>query len=138
MKREQAAIVDERIVTDGLAFLQTGSSQADEVEQMVREAVALAALIGDGEPVFLPGGVEKGDHPVIEKIEEAAEGVVFGAPALKDQLRVVKRHGAGGAVQPHEVHDDGGRRGFGPLDVLDAAGGEGDLGVGGESRHFLG
>ena len=102
----------------------------------MREAVSLAALVGDCKTVLLPGLVEQADHAVVEEIEEIAEGRVLLAEPLQYQLGIGLRENSEGAGQTHEI--DFQERGppFGGPHRLNLAGGKRQGGPRAETRHL--
>ena len=86
--RQQARIVDQRIVGHGLAVSQTLRSQSQQAEQMAGKNVALALLTGDVEAVFSPGAVKERDDAMIENVEKVAQRLVIGPQPFDDQRRV--------------------------------------------------
>jgi hypothetical protein len=116
-----------------------GGAEADEIEEVMGEAVTVAAFVGDGEAVFLPGLIEEGDDAVIENVEEGGGGEVSTAESFADEFGVIEGQDALGPGEAHEVDFDAGGLAFDELDAFHGAGGEahflvdfeaGDLGAG--------
>ncbi len=100
---EDAGEKKESVVGNGEALLQTSGAEADQIEEVMGEAVAFAALVGNGEAVFFPGLIEEGEHAVMKEVEEIAKSFIAGAEAREDQSCIEMRKrplGAGGA---HEI-----------------------------------
>ena len=75
--RQKPRVIYQRIVGDRLPVLQTLGAEPHQIQQMMREAIALAPLIGHCEAVFLPGLEEQRNHPVVEDVQEVGQGMVF-------------------------------------------------------------
>src|SRR5262249_9027178 len=67
---EQTAVKNQRIVSYLLAVLKTSSPQTDQIEQVVRKAVPITALIRNREAVFFPCLVEQGNDAVMKQVKE--------------------------------------------------------------------
>ena len=70
----------------------------------MREAVQLAALIGDGEAVLFPGLIEERNKAVIENVEKVAQRPVVGPQAFGDETCVPVGKRPHGPHQAEEVN----------------------------------
>src|SRR5262249_7286076 len=85
---QQPRVKYQGIVGYRLPVLQSLGPQPDQVKQMVRKTVSLAALIRHREPVLLPRLEKQRGHPVVEDVKEISQGIIFGPYPVHDQLGV--------------------------------------------------
>src|SRR5207245_9079796 len=110
-------------VPDRLAVGKARRTQAHQVEQVVREAVARAGFVRHGEPVLLPCLIEQRQNAVMEDIEEIAQrAVLLGSQLLNDFLGVENRKHPEWSGESHEVHVELWRRVLGTAETLNLAG----------------
>src|SRR5580658_2164640 len=121
---EDAGKKEKCVVGNGESFLQPSSSEADQIEQMMREAVALTAFVGNGKTVFFPSLVEEGKHAVMKQVEKITQRFIAAAQPRENERRIEMRQRALRAGGAHEIHSERRRLALGPVDGLNFAGGE--------------
>src|SRR5207249_2225086 len=104
---------------------------------MMREAVALAPLVGHRKAVFLPGLEEHRDHPVVENVQKVAQDMVFHARTDDDQLGVVVRQDTQRADKAHEVYRHAGGLALFAGKRLELAGRKGNRRMGREMHNLM-
>src|SRR5262249_28119524 len=100
----QASIKNQGLVRHVHPRPQSSRAQSDYVEQALGELVIIPALIGDCEPVLLPGPIEKRNQPVIKEVQEFPEcGVPLPNP-FHQQLSIWYRQHSKGSGQANESY----------------------------------
>ena len=108
-----------------------------EIQQVLGDAVAAVALVGDGEAMLLPRPIEQGDDAVLEDVQKTLQCPVACSEPLGHQQGVVVGQDAQRADQPHEVDQQPRRPAVGQLEVLDLARRTCDGGIGREVRDLV-
>src|ERR1700676_2877273 len=105
---------------------------------MMRETIALSALVGNGEAVLFPSLVEKREHAVMKKVEKIAERFVARAQSSKHERRIEMRQRPLRAGDAHKVDRERRRLSFRPIDGLNFAGGKRKRRISAETCDFIG
>src|SRR5690606_30153348 len=100
---EQTSIENERLLLEGQVFAGRRKPHPHQVQQMLSKGIALLPHL-HRHPVFLPRPVEEGEDPVVEQIQEVAEGRLPDPASLDGELGVVMRQNSLRPDQPQKVH----------------------------------
>src|SRR6185437_4499647 len=101
---KKAGVIEERCVGNVLAVAQAFRAEADHVENILREPVAIALLNSDKIAVFPPCPIEERDQPVMKDVEEIAKRVVTRLNAASNQFGVVDGQHTKRADEAEKVH----------------------------------
>ncbi len=118
--------------------LQAWGAQADQGEQVARQAAVRRRQLRQARPVLRPDAVLQRDQAVVEQVQERAEGMVLPLHPLHHDFRHDGRQRPVDAGQPHEIDQHRGglavrcRR----IDALQVAGREIQPDAGAEPHGF--
>src|SRR4029077_17912196 len=100
---QQAGIKNQRLIGNKLSFGESLSAESQQAHHERGNGIGLAEFVGNEEVMFFPGAVKERDNPVIEQLEEVAQGVVLLLRTLQDQLGIGRRQNALRRTEPYEI-----------------------------------